>query len=148
MVKRHNLKLMQKHQLFIKDSTGCKIFISDYGLTDNSTFAIFGPENINKYVEQKKIICFETFLLTEEYLDIKIDRNKLLEPVEKDNCVVFELVGQSNKEIIDWFIEEFPNCVFHPINEWFGEKVNTLICVLGNPHGKPVGVVKTTNERN
>lgn len=148
MVKRHKLEKAKKYRLSIKPETPTntkKMFVSEFSITDNEYMALFGADNVKKFIDQKNIINFETFLLTEEFLDIKIDRNKLLEPIDKGNMVAFESVGQSSKELIVWFMENFPNCVFYPITEWFGQKVNTLICILGNPHGKPVGVVKTTN---
>jgi hypothetical protein len=148
MVKRHKLGSTKKLKLSIKQENLTdtkKMFISDFSVTDNESLAVFGPENIKKFIDQKNVINFETFLLTEEFLDIKIDRNKMLEPIDRGDSVIFESVGQSSKEIINWFMENFPNCVFYPITEWFGQKVNTLICILGNPHGKPVGVVKTIN---
>jgi hypothetical protein len=151
MVKRQSLKEIKKFRLTTKgpeqSEISKKMFVSEFSITDNVTMALFGGDNVRKYLEQKKIKDFETFLLTEEILDIKINRNKLLEPTEKGEMIAFESVGQANKELIDWFLVNFPNCVFFPITEWFGQKVNTLICILGNPHGKPVGVVKTINER-
>jgi hypothetical protein len=151
MVKRQSLKAIKKHRLSInkpeQTEINIKMFVSEFSVTDNSSMALFGADNVQKYLEQKKINSFETFLLTEENLDIKINRNKLLEPIEKGEMVAFESVGQASKEVVEWFLINFPNCVFFPIIEWFGQKVNTLVCVLGNPHGKPVGVVKTSNER-
>jgi hypothetical protein len=148
MVKRHKLGSSKKLKLSIKQETPAetkKMFVSDFSLTDNESLALFGAENVKKFIDQKNIVNFETFLLTEEFLDIKIDRNKMLEPIDKGDMIAFESVGQSSKELVLWFMENFPNCVFYPITEWFGQKVNTLICILGNPHGKPVGVVKTIN---
>lgn len=152
MVKRQSLKEIKKHRLTIKGPEQTEIikqlYVSEFSVTDNTSMALFGADNVKKYLDQKKIKNFETFLLTEEILDIKINRNKMLEPIEEGEMVTFESVGQSSKEVVEWFVENFPNCVFFPITEWFGQKVNTLVCVLGNPHGKPVGVVKTINERN
>jgi hypothetical protein len=145
MVKRQELKAIKKHRLSIKQEPveiKKTMYKSEYCLTDNDLVAIFGTDLIEEYLSDKKIDTFETFLLTEETFDIKINRNKLLEPIEKGKFIVFENIGKVDKEIIDWFIERFPKCVFYPIQEWFGKKANTLICILGSLHGKPVGVVK------
>lgn len=149
MVKRHGLKEIKKFRLNIKQEQQTKpqkaMYRSEFCLTDNDIIALFGADTIEKYLKEKKIVQFETFLLTEETFDIKINRNKLLDPIEKGNFVVFENIGQFNKEIIEWFVTNFPKCVFYPIQEWFGQKTNTLVCILGSLHGKPVGVVKNIN---
>jgi hypothetical protein len=122
-----------------------KMFLSEFCLTDNNTIALFGDYALKLFMDDKKINSWETFLLTEENLDIKINRNKLLEPIERGDFIVFNSIGQVKKELVYWFMEKFPHCIFYPITEWFGKRANTLVCILGNPHGKPVGVVKTTN---
>jgi hypothetical protein len=136
--KRIKLKTKQE-QLQLFESIDTTLYYSGFALTDNKSLVIFFVDDnlLTDFQTNKEIMEFE---LTENDLDINFDKSTLLEPNENWH---FENFGYVRSEIFKWFRTTYPKCVFHPIVRWFGKQVNTLLIVLEQRHGKPVGVVKT-----
>jgi hypothetical protein len=138
--KRIKLKTKQErlktYEFFI-DNT---LYYSNFALTDNKSLVLFFIDDnliTDFQMRDDKLVEFD---LTENDLDISFDKNTLLKP--NDNFH-FEDFGYIRPEVFNWFKKTYVNCVFHPITRWFGKQVNTLLIVLEQRHGRPVGVVKT-----
>lgn len=121
--------------------TGVKLYASSYALTDNMKFVLFDISDqfvLDNFI-QDDILGFN---FSEESVDMRIDRNVSLHPIIKNDEVTFDNFGIVEKVIYDLVIHRSPRCTFMPVIEWFGEKVNSLICCISET-GKPVAVVKT-----
>jgi hypothetical protein len=118
------------------------LFYSSFCLTDNKTFAFF-------YVEDKKIVDntlikdLNKFKLNEADLDMIIDKQTLLEPIKGIKDIEFPEIGRVKTDIFEFMKKIYPQCVFHPIQTFFGQAVNSMIIVLQEEYGKPVGLFKT-----
>jgi len=119
------------------------LYLADSLLTDNNSILLFSIDEdfIVKNEIQKKIQLFD---LSENDLQINFDKKELIEPILLEDSYYFESIGNITKGQFNWFKEFFPNCVFHLVTDWFGKKVNTLVIVLAEEKGKPVGILKTT----
>jgi hypothetical protein len=120
------------------------LYYSDFALTDDCDTVLFFIDNqfIQKNELEKHI---DNFDLNENDLHIKFNNQLFLKPKALNDCYLFEDIGMIKRKKIDWILSNYPNCVFHPVTEWFGKSVNTLIIILIESFGKVVGVVKTYN---
>lgn len=118
------------------------LYYSGFCLTDNLNFAFF-------YADDKKIIDnFQTkdlnkFKLNEADLDMIVDKTEKLEPEENGEEVIFKDVGFVYHDLFNTMKTLYPKCVFHKIQSFFGQDVNSMIIVLQEEFGKPVGLLKT-----
>jgi len=139
MNRRLKLKIKDQPELFEKIDT--TLYYSGFALTDNKNLVLF-------FIDQNLFTGFnfkqpvEDFDLTENDLEIVFDKNVLMEPNEN---FYFDNMGYVRSDIFNWFKSQYPKCVFHPVTKWFGKQVNTLLIILEQRHGKPVGVAKTFN---
>jgi hypothetical protein len=102
-------------------------------------------DDTDEFITKNKLDnTIETFEIDENDLQIEYNRTKEIKPVEEDNLYNFESIGNITKAQYDWFKTNYPLCTFYQINRWFGKSVNTLVIVLAEALGKPVGVLKTT----
>jgi hypothetical protein len=129
--------LIPEKKLFVAG----KLYFSGYAITDNLNFILFDVDKqflLDNFI-QDDILGFN---FSEESVDMRIDRNVSLHPIIHDSQVVFENFGSVEKRIFNLAVINSPRGSFMPVMEWFGEKVNSLICCISET-GKPVAVVKT-----
>jgi len=120
-----------------------KLFYSGFCLTDNDQFALFFVDK--QFLFDNSMEMSKTkFELTENNLDMIINRKERLSPKCGNEFVSFENYGLVKKDLFNWITSKFPKCVFSPVTEFFGNNVNTLVAVLQEEYGKPIGVFKTT----
>jgi hypothetical protein len=120
------------------------LYYSGFALTDNRNTILFSIDN--NFLEKNNLTNeLKEFNLNEDDLQIKFDRQQELKPFLSIDDYTFDEIGSIKKETLDWFVQHYPKCILHKVTEWFGKSVNTLIIVLNNRQGKPVGVVKTYN---
>jgi hypothetical protein len=120
------------------------LYYSNFALTDDHDAVLFFIDD--QFIQKNELKeHINDFNLSENDLHIKFNNQRFLKPKALNNCYLFEDIGMIKRRKIDWFFSNYPNCVFHPITEWFGKSVNTLIIVLVESFGKVVGVVKTYN---
>jgi hypothetical protein len=145
-LKKKTKRLQLKHKdlnlsdLFKSDQ---ELYRSDFTLTDNSNVILFyiSDEDLEKNNLTKQL---KQFNLNEDDLQIQFNKQKPITPkLTNDDSYEFEDIGFADKTLIDWFSQNYPKCTFYRINNWFGKEVNTLLIVLSERNGKPVGVVKT-----
>jgi len=122
------------------------IFASDNIVTDDSTIAVIVPDSDKFILENKsnEDITIDVLEINENDLQIQFDRNKKLKPELIDDSYLFDSIGHITKNQYDWFTKHYPLSTFYPITKWFGKDVNTLVIVLVEEFGKPVGILKTT----
>ena len=118
------------------------LYYSGFALTDDCDTVLFFIDD--SFIEKNELANnISDFNLTENDLHIRFNNQQFLKPTILSNYYLFDNIGIVKRKKMDWFIANYPNCVFHPITEWFGKSVNTLIIVLIESFGKVVGVVKT-----
>lgn len=117
------------------------LYYSGFCLTDNMTFAFF-------YADSKIIVDridtkgLNKFKFNEADLDMIVDKETKLEPKKEGKDFIFD-IGSVNCNLFNAMIQLYPDCVFHQIKEFNGSKVNSLIIVLQEEYGKPIGLFKT-----
>ena len=117
------------------------LYYSGFCLTDNNKFAFFDI-NDQFVVDNDIKLKLNRFTLNEIELDLEIDREKQILPskgIKKVNLGI----GFVFRDLFDIFMKTYPECVFYPLLTFFGKKVNTLLIVLSEEYGKPVGLLKT-----
>jgi hypothetical protein len=120
------------------------LYYSDFALTDDYNTVLFFIND--QFIQNNELTDHvEKINLNENDLQIKFNNQLFLKPKKLIDHYLFENMGMIEKEKINWFFSNYPNCVFHPVTNWFGKSVNTLIIVLVESFGKVVGVVKTNN---
>jgi hypothetical protein len=118
------------------------LYYSGFCLTDNKNFAFF-------YAEDKKIIdkvstkVLNRFKLNEADLDIIIDKTEMIVPKKGLKEVTFSGIGLIERNLLNEMEKMYPKCVYHQIESFFGQRVNSMIIVLQEEFGKPVGLFKT-----
>ena len=120
-----------------------KLYYSGFALTDNSNVILFyvKDDDLEKNSLTKQL---KEFNLNEDDLQIQFNKQKPITPkLTNDDSYDFEDIGFADKNLIDWFSQNYPKCTFYRISNWFGKEVNTLLIILSERNGKPVGVVKT-----
>lgn len=119
-----------------------QLFYSGFALTDNMNSVLFFIDN--EFIEKNSLTKrLEQFNLNEADLQIQFNKNKILRPEITEDNYIFEDIGFVDKKIVNWFVQQHPKCAFYQVTKWFDKEVNTLLIILNEPHGKPVGVVKT-----
>lgn len=119
------------------------IYYSDTLLTNDDDVMLFSIDD--KFLADNQIdLLVQPFNLNENDLEIQFNKLKPLKPVLDEDSYLFESIGKISIARFEWFNKFFPNCAFHAITKWFGKRVNTLVIVLAEEHGKPVGILKTT----
>jgi hypothetical protein len=117
------------------------LYYSGFCLTDNLTFAFFYAEE-KKLVDNSLIKDLNRFKFNEAELDIILDRTTKIEFSKGIKKVHFPNYGFINREIFNTMQEIYPECVFHPVLTFFGQDVNSMLIVLSEEYGKPVGLFK------
>lgn len=122
------------------------IFASDDIVTDDNLVALIVPNAHDFILENKSDADIVVDLCEINTIDLQMDfdRNKKLKPELIDDSYLFDSIGHITKNQYDWFTKHYPLSAFYPITKWFGKDVNTLVIVLAEEHGKPVGILKTT----
>ena len=121
-----------------------KLYYSGFCLTDNMDFALF-------YIDRKFIIDnnikirLNEFTLSENDLEIEIDRENKIVPEKGVRKFKFENVGLVSEEIIQMFYKLDKEATFYKIKRFFGKETNTLFIVLSGEFGKPIGLIKAKN---
>lgn len=128
------------HELFDPEKP---IYYSDSLLTNNDDVMLFSIDD-QFLIDNKIEHMVEPFNLNENDLELQFNKTKILDPILEEDGYLFESIGKITIGQFEWFSRFFPNCTFHAIDKWFGKKVNTLVIVLAEAHGKPVGILKTT----
>ena len=118
---------------------------SGFCLTNNQDLGLFYTED--ETLEETVYKKTQSFNLTEDSFDLLVDRESELEPIIRDDKVIFTGIGKIKPEYHDFFIESYKGCIFVPVLKWFNQPVNTLIVVLSKKFGKPVGVIKTLDDK-
>ena len=117
------------------------LFYSTFCLTDNLNFAFFYAD-AKIFVDNIPAKALNKFKFDEVDLDMEIDRLQTIQP-SKGVKEVNLGIGQIDRNIFNLVKTLYPDCVFHPLKSFFGQTVNSLIIVLHEEHGKPVGLLKT-----
>jgi hypothetical protein len=126
---------------FFKEFTQPLMF-SGFCLTDNQNFGLLFVDN--KFLIDKGInVDVKQFSLTENELNLTIDRENNLIPSKGSEKVTFDGIGMVDRKYYDMFKSIYPDCVFHPVHTWFDKRVNTLVAVLKEKYGKIIGIIKT-----
>jgi len=121
------------------------IFTSDNIVTDNCFIALIVPDS-DKFILESKTeanVMVDILEINENDLQIEFNRDKQLEPDLIDDFYLFESIGNITQNQYNWFKRTYPLCAFYQITKWFGKEVNTLVIVLVEELGKPVGILKT-----
>lgn len=117
------------------------LFYSGFCLTDNKEFAIFYVDD--KFLVDNKIkMNLNRFMLSENDLDMEINRDVQIIPEKGVRKYKVEENKYINNELVDLFKKDFPECVFFKLKSFFGKPVNTLLIVLSEEFGKPIGLLK------
>ena len=120
------------------------LYYSNFALTDDYNVVLFFIND--RFIQKNELEEYiNDFNLSENDLHIKFNNQLFLKPKALNDCYLFEDIGMIKRKKMDWILSNYPNCVFHPITEWFGKSVNTLIIILVESFGKVVGVVKIYN---
>ena len=118
------------------------LYYSGFCLTDNLDFAFFYTDS-KFFVDNIPVKALNRFKLNEADLDIEIDRSKKLIPKKGAKTVSFTDVGVIDREMFKVLKAIYPNCTFHHVKTFFGQPVNSIVIVLHEDQGKPVGLLKT-----
>jgi len=118
------------------------LYYSGFCLTDNKSFAFFYADDKN-FVDNVPIKDLNRFKLNETDLDMIIDKSEMVIPSKGVKKVNFPEIGFVDREIFNTIKKLYPRSVFHRINSFFGQAVNSMIIVLHEEYGKPVGLFKT-----
>jgi hypothetical protein len=127
--------------IFLKSIDRSDLYYSGFCLTDNVSFAFF-------YADTKIIVDkidtngLNRFKFNESDLDMLVNKEVQLEPKKKGKEFVFD-IGSIDCNVFNAMIALYPECVFHPIKEFNGNAVNSMIIVLQEEYGKPIGLFKT-----
>jgi len=117
------------------------LFYSTFCLTDNLNFAFFYAD-AKIFVDNIPAKALNKFKFDEVDLDMEIDRLQTIQP-SKGVKEVNLGIGQIDRNIFNLVKTLYPDCVFHPLKSFFGQTVNSLIIVLHEEYGKPIGLLKT-----
>ncbi len=140
------LKLKAKERINVADlfDSDKPIFTSHNIVTDDSWIALIVPDAddfVMKNELENKVV---SFVINEDDLMIEYDKTDQLDPYQIDpDIFMFETIGSISDKQYNWFKQTYPNCAFYKITKWFGKEVNTLVIVLVEELGKPVGILKT-----
>jgi len=118
------------------------LFYSTFCLTDNLNFAFFYAD-AKIFVDNIQVKALNKFKFDEVDLDMEIDRSQEIKPSKGVKQVTFNGVGFVERDIFNVFKSLYPDSTFHQLKSFFGQTVNSLIIVLHEEHGKPVGLLKT-----
>lgn len=141
--KAKRLSLVKKDENPLSGILSIKpLFYSGFCLTDNLNFAFFYADTKN-FVDNISIKALNRFKLNEADLDMEIDREIEIIPSKGVKKVSFPDIGQIDRVIFNTMKNMYPNCVFHQLKTFFGQAVNSMIIVLHEEKGKPVGLLKT-----
>jgi|PlaIllAssembly_1097288.scaffolds.fasta_scaffold01265_6 hypothetical protein len=140
-LKRLNLD-KQRENLLKPVLDGKTLYYSGFCLTDNMNFAFFYADT-KFFVDNMPTKTLNRFKLNEADLDIEVDRSKTLIPSKGVKKVSFTDIGQVDRTIFNTMKNIYPNCVFHQVKTLFGQTVNSIVIVLHEDKGKPVGLLKT-----
>lgn len=140
------LKLKSKEKVNVVDlfDLDKPIFTSFNIVTDDNWIALIVPDADKFVMDNKLENKVVSFVINEDDLAIEYYKNDQLEPYQIDpDIFIFETIGSINDKQYYWFKQTYPNCAFYKITKWFGKEVNTLVIVLVEELGKPVGILKT-----
>lgn len=143
LVKSEQRQPKLKKKLKVKDNPsplGSEVYASRTLVTDNQFFISIVPD-AEKFLEELKISPSDTKPFAWEDVDLQLDFNRK-EPLNVNDDGVIESMGKVDQ--YKWLKFMYPSCEFYQITKWLGKKVNTLVIVLAEEHGKPVAIVKTT----
>ena len=118
------------------------LFYSGFCLTDNQKFAFFYADT-KIFVDNISVKSLNRFKLNEADLDMEINREIEVIPNKGVKKVSFSDIGQIDRVIFNTMKNIYPDCVFHQLKTFFGQAVNSMIIVLHEEKGKPVGLLKT-----
>lgn len=132
-----------KKKLKVKDNPllplGSEIYASNTLVTDNLFFISIVPDT-EEFLKELKISSNDVNPFPWEDVDLQLEFNRK-EPLDVDNDGMIESMGKIDQ--YNWLKLMYPSCEFYQITKWLGKKVNTLVIVLAEEHGKPVAIVKT-----
>jgi len=142
--KKLKLKTIEKINVTDLFDSDKPIFTSHNIVTDDNWIALIVPDADQFVMNNKLPNKLVSFVINEDDLAIEYDKNNMLEPYQIDpDIFIFEAIGSINDKQYNWFKQTYPNCAFYRITKWFGKEVNTLVIVLVEELGKPVGILKT-----
>ena len=118
------------------------LFYSSFCLTDNLNFAFFYAD-AKIFVDNIPAKALNKFKFDEVDLDMEIDRSQEIKPSKGVKQVTFNGVGFVERDIFNVFKSLYPDSTFHQLKSFFGQTVNSLIIVLHEEYGKPIGLLKT-----
>lgn len=132
-----------RKKLKVKDSPllslGSEIYASNTLVTDNLSFISIVPDT-EEFLKELKISSNDVDSFSWEDIDLQLEFNRK-EPLDVDDDGMIESMGKIDQ--YNWLKLMYPSCEFYQITKWLGKKVNTLVIVLAEEHGKPVAIVKT-----
>jgi hypothetical protein len=143
LTKKLQDKVIQSPLSFLFDLTK-PVYTSSTIVTDDDCLALI-LSNSDQFILDNKIEnVVNTLNLDENDLQVTFDRNKELDPYQIDSDIyMFETIGSISANQYNWFKKTYPDCAFYRVTNWFGKEVNTLVIVLAEELGKPVGILKT-----
>lgn len=142
-VKRLNISKTEgkKENLLSGAISGKVLYYSGFCLTDNLNFAFFYADT-KIFVDNIPNKGLNRFKLSEGELNIEFDREKEVKPSKGLKEVSFIDIGYVDRAIFNTMKSIHPESVFHRVQTFFGQTVNSLIIVLHEEKGKPVGLLK------
>jgi len=118
------------------------LYYSGFCFTDNKTFAFFYTDS-KFFIDNVPTKDLNRFILNEADLDMEVDKTEMLVPSKGVKSVSFNGIGLVDRDIFNTMRKIYPNSVFHRVKTFFGQTVNSMIIVLHEEYGKPVGLFKT-----
>lgn len=118
-----------------------KLYWSGFCLTDNQNFAVFYADKrflVDNSIKQALV----SFSQSENEVEIICDRENRLDYKHRGLHLEFPEIGKVGVKLFNWFTSKYPKASFHRIFQLNGELVNTLIVVLEEMGGRPVGILK------
>lgn len=133
-----------KKKLKVKEENllplGSEVYASQTLVTDNQFFISIVPDT-EEFLKEFKISANDVKPFPWEDVDLQLEFNRK-EPLNIDDNGMIESMGKIDQ--YNWLKLMYPSCEFYQITKWLGKKVNTLVIVLAEEHGKPIAIVKTT----
>ena len=146
------MEVKEKTSIFARLNDSNVVRSSDFCVTDNDKYMIFYyPDN---FIVDNGLVKHENeFPLNENNFTVEFDKNLALKVETQGNgetqfdkiSLMDNSIGYVNSELVKWFTDNHPECVFHAIDRLFDQQVNTLIIILDRAFGKPVGILKAIN---